>query len=227
MTGLLEVTVLRPRDVPGAQEGGADRLFLASMEGLSPTPAQVTDVVRETDLPVRVMLRLNDSHTTTGGEFARLVQLAGDFVDRGAEGVSFGFLDADLEVDAATSAALAEALPGVPWTFRDGIDAALDSRRAWRRVIGLPGLDTVCSAGSPRGLSAGYDELLALAEADPAVAAVLMPGDGLLAEQVPWFMAAGVRRFRISAQARPGGSARAYVDAAHVRSWRLLLDGAR
>jgi copper homeostasis protein len=53
-----------------------------------------------------------------------------------------------------------------------------------------------------------------------------MPGAGLVAEQVPWFVRAGVRMFHLGPQARPGGSWRAYVDAAHVRSWRLLLDDA-
>jgi copper homeostasis protein len=90
----------------------------------------------------------------------------------------------------------------------------------------LPGLVGVRSAGSPRGLAAGYDELLALASSDPALARLLMPGGGLLAEQVPWFARVGVRQFHLGVQARPGASYRSYVDAGHVRSWRLLLDDA-
>lgn len=225
MEALLEVTVLHARDVPGAQEGGADRLFLAGDAGelRSPAPALVQDVCRETDLPVRVPLRLNDSWTTTGGEFARLVGLAEDYLARGAQGMVFGFLDDDLEVDTATCAALAEALPGVPWTFSRAVDATLDPRRSWRRLRGLPGLDAVLSAGSPQGLDVGYDDLLDAAR-DPGVAALLMPAGGLRAEQVPWFVRTGVTRFHLDAQARPGGSAKAYVDAAHVRAFRLLLD---
>jgi copper homeostasis protein len=72
----------------------------------------------------------------------------------------------------------------------------------------------------------GYDDLLAIAEADPAVAALLMPGPGLQAEHVPWLVRASVRAFHIGTQARPGGSEKAYVDAGLVRSWRLLLDDA-
>jgi len=56
------------------------------------------------------------------------------------------------------------------------------------------------------------------------VARLLMPSGGLLAEQVPWFARAGVTRFHVGSQVRPGGSYKAYVDAALVRSWRLLLD---
>ncbi len=224
---LLEVTVLDPRDVPGAAEGGADRLHMVSRGtavATSPEPALVSAVCRETDLPVFVLLRLNESWTTTGGELTRLVGLAEDYLGCGASGVSFGFLDADLEVDRAVCGHLAGALPHVPWTFGRAVDDTLDLRRSWRYLLELPGLVGVRSAGSPRGLDAGYDELLALASGDAAVARLLMPGGGLLAEQVPWFVRAGVRQFHLGAQVRPGSSYKSYVDAGHVRSWRLLLD---
>lgn len=227
---LLEVTVDSERDVPGAQEGGADRLLLTEPGptcGLSPEPAKVAVVCRETDLPVRVNLRLNDSWTTTGGELTRLVGLAEDYLARGAEGLCFGFLDHDLEIDVDVCQHLAEALAGVPWTFNRAVDSSLDPRRSWRYLGRLPGLDSVRSAGSPQGMGVGYDELLATLDADPGVARLLMPGGGLAAEHVPWLVRAGVGQFHLGPQARPGGSSRAYVDAAHVRSWRLLLDDAR
>jgi copper homeostasis protein len=223
---LLEVAVLDPRDAPRAEEGGADRLLLATAEGTSPPPAGVSAVCRETDLPVHVVLRLDRTWSTTGAELTRLVGLGEDYLGSGAAGLSFGFLDADLEVDTEVCAYLAAQLPSVPWTFGRAVDDTLDQRRSWRRLVGLPGMVGVRSAGSPRGLGAGYDELLALASADPAVAHLLVAGGGLLAEQVPWFVRAGVRQFHLDAQARPGSSWRAYVDAGHVRSWRLLLDAA-
>lgn len=226
-TPLLEVVVAEVRDVAGAVTGGADRLLLAVPgpdDGLSPDLADASAVLRESDVPTRVMLRLNDTATTTGGEFTRLIGLAEEYLALGAEGVAFGFLDADLEIDGATCTALAQALPGVPWTFHRLVDRVLDHRRAWRTLRGLPGLTAVSSGGSAQGLTHGYDDLLALAESDPAVAALLLPAGGLVAEQVPWLVRAGVHQLRIEAQARPGGSARAYVDAGLVRSWRLLLD---
>src|SRR6478609_687228 len=172
---LLEVAVLGPRDVAGAEEGGADRLLLSTVDEMSPEPALASSVIRDTDLPVHVVLRLNDTWSTTGGEMARLVGLGEDYLGSGAAGFSFGFLDADLEVDTEVCAYLAAQLPHVPWTFGRAVDDTLDLRRSWRRLVGLPGLAAVCSAGSPRGLEAGFDELLAVAS-DPAVARMLMPG---------------------------------------------------
>jgi len=226
---LLEVAVLHAQDAVGAREGGADRLALVApgeTAGLSPDVAAASAVLRATDLPVRVMLRLNDSYTTTGGEFTRLVGLAEEYVALGAEGVVFGFLDPDLEVDVETCEALAHALPGVPWTFHRAVDATLDLRRSWRRIAHLPGLTAVRSGGSPQGLAHGYDDLLALACADPDVARLLMPGGGLLAEHVPWFRRAGVTQFHVGVQVRPGATYKSYVDADFVRSWRRLLDPA-
>ena len=230
MSGVLEVTVWHAQDVVGAQEGGADRLFLVAPIddgiGLSPDLPTVSSVVRASSVPVRVCLRLNDSFTTTGGEFTRLIGLGEEFMALGAQGVAFGFLDTNLEIDVDTCGALASALPTVPWTFHHAFDAVLEPRRAWTRVRTLPGIASVYSGGSPQGLSHGYDDLLALAEADPHVAALLAVSGGLSAEQVPWFARAGVTQFHIAEQARPGGSAKAYVDAALVRSWRLLVDSA-
>jgi copper homeostasis protein len=225
-TALLEVTVLGPRDVPGADEGGADRLHLVGEGGLSPEPTLVSATCRESELPVFVVLRLNDSWTTTGGELTRLVGLAEDYLACGAKGVVLGFLDADLEVDTAVTEHLVAALPGVPWTFPRAVDDTLDPRRSWRRLLPLPGLVAVHSAGSPRGLTVGYDDLLATAESDPRIPALLMPSGGLVAEHVPWFVQVGVRQFHLGTQARPGATYRSYVDAGHVRSWRLLLDSA-
>lgn len=225
-TALLDVTVLGPRDVAGADEGGADRLHLVGEGGLSPEPTEVSATCRETELPVFVVLRLNDSWTTTGGELTRLVGLAEDYLACGATGVVFGFLDSDLEVDLAVCEHLAGSLPEVPWAFPRAVDATLDPRRSWRRLLALPGLVAAHSAGSPRGLSVGYDDLLGTAESDPRIASLLLPSGGLLAEHVPWFVQAGVRQFHLGSQARPGASYRSYVDAGHVRSWRLLLDSA-
>lgn len=226
---LLEVAVAQARDVPGADEGGADRLLLHTLDatdpiGRSPDLQLASSVLRETELPVRVMLRLSDGLSTSGGELTRLVGLAEEYVALGAEGVAFGFLDADLEIDLEVCLALADGLTGVPWTFHSAVDSHLDLRRAWRHLIGLPGLDAVLTGGSPRGMSVGFDDLLAMASSSPEVAGLLMPGPGLLGEHVPWLARAGVRQFHLGTQVRPGGSLKAYVDPGHVRAFRLLLD---
>ncbi len=190
---------------------------------LSPDLPTVSAILREASVPVWVQLRLNDSLTTTGGEFARLVGLGEEFVGLGAAGICFGFLDHDLEIDRPTCHALAEALPGVPWVFHRAFDSTLDQARAWRHVSTLPGLAGVMSAGSPSGAERGLEELITHA-ANPAIARWLIATGGVTPDQVPWLTRAGVRQLQLEHQARPTGSLKAYVDAALVRSWRELLD---
>lgn len=223
----LDVVVLHPRDAHAAAAGGADRLLLSAdpEDGhWSPEPAAVSAVVKETDLPVWVVLRSRREPVPVPG--GRLVTLGTAFMELGARGVAYGFLDRNLEVDRVTCAELCADLGGVPWMFH-GFDEALDPDRAWRDVIGLPGLESVISAGSTRGLSYGADDLIARAGRDPRVAELLTAGGALTPEVVPWLVRAGVRRFAIGSSARAGSSwTRGTVDVDRVRSWRMLLDDA-
>jgi copper homeostasis protein len=219
----LDVVVVHARDAEAAAAGGADRLLLSAdpEEGhYSPEPAAVSAVVRATDLPVWAVLRTRDDH------FGRLVSLGEQFVELGVRGVAYGFLDRDLEIDRASCAEVCSELGGVPWLFH-GFDSALEPDRAWRDVLGLPGLASVITAGSTRGLAHGADELIARAERDPRVAELATAGGGLTPDLVPWLVRAGVRRFAIGSSARAGGSwTRGSVDVDRVRSWRMLVDDA-
>ena len=224
---LLEVVALHPADAEAAEHGGADRILMVAddaQEGLSPEPALVSALCHATGLPVRVTLRLTDTYATTGGELTRLMGLAVDYLAVGAEGLVYGFLTADLDVDVDVCAAIADAVNNAPWTFSRAVDHALDTRRAWRHLTTLPGLDAVLTAGSALGVANGLGALTDRARANATEARLIVAGGGLEAEHVPWLLRAGVRSFHVGPQVRPGGSTRAYVDAAYVRSWRRLLD---
>jgi copper homeostasis protein len=228
-TALLEVVVLHPRDAEVATAGGADRLLVltaAGSGGRTPGAALVSAVVRETDLPVRVLLRADESYGITADDFRKYVDLAATFRELGAVGFSFGFLDRDLEIDRASCAELAREL-GAPWSFHRGFDAALYPERAWRDVLALPGIDGVASAGSTRGFAIGGEELIERARADAGVARLLLASGGLTTEEIPWLIRAGVRQFALGDEVRQDRSwDKAYVGLDYVRSWRMLLDDA-
>ena len=222
------MAVLHAQDVPGAQEGGADRLALAPpgrerrAARTWPPPRRCS---RSTDLPVRILLRLNDSYTTTGGEFTRLVGLAEEYSRCGAEGVVFGFLDSDLEVDVGTCEALAKALPGVPWTFHRAVDA--DPRPA--RAVAPAG----DAAGADRGPVGRVEPGPLPGVRRPARPGLGRPGRRAAADAraaACWpstcrgSHGSGVTQFHVGTQVRPGQSTKSYVDAEFVRSWRRLLD---
>lgn len=229
MRPLLEVIATGPGDASGAVEGGADRLEVVANTddvGLTPSLETVQDLTRECDLPLRVILRVNDGFSTSGSELTRLMGMAYEFLAAGAEGFVLGFLSPAATVDVEATRAIVDELRDVPWTFHRAIDNALDYDDAWRAIEGLPRMDTVLTAGSARGVSAGLDDLCQRAVDSPASAELIMAGGGLQPEHVPWLARAGVRKFHIGNTVRPSGSWRAYVDAAMVRSWRTLVDDA-
>ncbi len=190
-------------------------------------PAAVSAIIRATDLPVRVTLRLSEGFTTQGGELTRLTGLVSDYLSLGVEGFAFGFLTPDLDVDLEVCAALVAEMSGAPWTFDRAFDHALDARRAWRSLSVATGLDGIHTAGAVLGMESGFDDLVAMAQADPRFASLAVAADGVRPEHVPWLVRAGITRLHLGVSVRPGGSwSKSYVDASFVRSWRLLLDSA-
>jgi copper homeostasis protein len=228
--GLVEVVVLHSTDAERAEEGGADRLHLCALDdgqARSVEPRAASAIVRATALPVRVTLRLSPGFSTMGGEFTRLRGLATDYLSVGVEGFAFGFLTSDLEVDVEVCAGLVEASAEAPWTFDRTFDAALETRRAWRAIRDLPGLDSIHTSGAALGMSSGLEDLLKLAAGDPRFAGVAEASQGITPEHVPWLVHAGITKVHLGSNVRPGGSwTKSYVDQGFVRSWRLLLDDA-
>jgi len=219
VTPLLEVIALGPADAEAAQAGGADRLELVaqmSADGLSPAPSVAAAVVAATDLPVRAMLR-------TTADFAAgpdLIGLADELLATGVEGLVFGFLDSEGEVDVAACERIADRMRGRPWTFHRAVDHARDADRAWVDLLDLPGLDVVLTAGSASGVRDGWVNLV---KRDPAR---VLAGGGLTAEVVPALLDAGIRAFHVGGTAREGGSWTSPVSPALVARWRrhLALD---
>ncbi len=226
MSPTLEVRVRQAADAPPAEAGGADRLEVVGAPddgGLSPEPRVVADLRRRTSVHLRPVVRLREGFGTDGGEAVRLKGLIAAYLDAGADGVTLGFLNGLGEVDRGVVEALLEETT-CSWTFSRAVDACLDADKAWATLLTLPRLDAVRTAGSARDLEAGLDDLVRRAKANPAVAARVCADGDLRPEHVPWLVRAGVRQFHVADQVRPGGSARAYVDEALVRSWRKLLD---
>lgn len=226
MSGTLEVRVLAAHDAVPAEAGGADRLEVVGEpvdDARSPEPRVVAAIRDRTNIHLRPVVRLREGYSTDGGEMQRLRGLVASYLDAGADGLVLGFLNGLGEVDAEVIGALLDGYT-CPWTFSRAFDTVLDTDDAWAAVLRLPGLDGVRTAGSARSLEHGLDDLLRRAKADERVAQRVVADGGLHADHVPWLARAGVRQFHLDDQVRPGGSRKAYVDEALVRSWRTLID---
>ncbi|MGW2491560.1 copper homeostasis protein CutC [Streptomyces sp. NPDC001606] len=223
---VLEVIALGPEDAVAAQAGGADRLELVTemaADGLTPSVHTFTAIRAAVDIDLRVMLRLADGFAA--GDTHRLVRVARQLRDAGADQFVLGFLDAEGRVDLAAVEEVVAALDGCPWTFHRAIDRAADRDALRGRLAGLPGLDTYLTAGSATGVDDGLATLVAEAARSgrPGYEQRIMVGGGLRLEHVPRLRAAGIDAFHIGGAARPEGWA-GPVSTEAVAHWRSLLD---
>lgn len=222
---LLEVIAQTVADAEAAEAGGADRIeVVADIQtgGLSPDPDVVAGMRRATSLPIRVMLRAKAGFRTTRPELDRLRRAAGDHIEAGADGFVFGFLCAAGGVDTDSTAALADDVSPMPWTFHRALDHAARPEDAWRDLRGLPGLDAVLSAGSARGVDMGLEVLLRRAA---VYAPMMLVGGGLRRKHVAVLAAAGVGAFHVGTAVRSQrATGRSAVDPGLVRAWRALVD---
>lgn len=213
---ILEVIALDATDARAAQAGGADRIELVTAmarDGLTPDLETFLQVKAATDLPVRVMLRDRDGFGLGPG--TDLWERAEALRAAGAEEFVLGFLDCA----GAVSLPPLEVLDGCSWTFHRALDHAADRTAAWGTIRTLAGVDFVLTAGSPDGVSAGLETLLA--EAAVHNGPRIMAGGGLKPEHVAPLRAAGVDAFHVGSGVRRGWDAP--VDAALVREWVSTL----
>jgi copper homeostasis protein len=226
---VLEVIALDVEDALAAQAGGADRLELVTdmaADGLTPSTAGFTGIRAAVDIPLRVMLRLADGFSAGGDDgIDRLVGVARELRDAGADQFVLGFLDPHGEVDVPAVERVVAALDGCPWTFHRAIDRAADRDALRKQLDGLPGLDTYLTAGSPAGVDDGLPTLLteAARHREPGYEPQILVGGGLRLDHVPRLLAAGIDGFHIGGAARPQGWD-GPVSADAVAEWRKALD---
>ncbi len=224
---VLEVIALGVEDAVAAQAGGADRLELVTdmaADGLTPSAGTVAGIRRAVDISLRVMLRPADGFAA--GDVDRLVRVAAELREAGAEEFVLGFLDPDGGVDLAAVERVVGVLDGCPWTFHRAIDRAADRDALRKQLDGMPGLDTYLTAGSADGVDDGLPVLLAEAgrRGEPGYEQRLLVGGGLRLDHVPTLVEAGVDGFHIGGAARPSGWAEP-VSAQAVAEWRAAVDG--
>lgn len=224
---IFEVIAVSVDDAVAAQAGGADRLELVTdmaADGLTPPRELFAGIRAAVDIPLRVMLRLEDGFGV--GDIDALRAVAQGLRAEGAEEFVLGFLRPDGTADLESVMALLEVVPGCSWTFHRAIDRAADRHALRGQLAGLPGLDTFLTAGSAKGVDSGIDTIAAEAARDGQAGYEqrIMVGGGLRTEHLPELLDAGIDAFHVGGAVRlPGGWA-SPVDLTAVREWRDLLD---
>jgi copper homeostasis protein len=223
---IFEVIATSAEDAVAAAAGGADRLELAgemAADGLTPDLAEFARIRAAVHVPLRVMLRDGDGFVVR--DLDALCAKAQALRAEGAEEFVLGFLTPEGELDLASVRTLLAAIPGCRWTFHRALDSAASRAGVRAAIDGLPGLDTVLTAGSSAGVAAGMDVLAeeAARAGAPGYRPRILVGGGLATEHVPRLRAAGIDGFHVGTRVRSAGWS-SPLDAGLVQQWRRLLD---
>ncbi len=147
---LLEVCIASVEDALAAQAGGADRLELnaaLALGGLTPSLGTLIEVKQAVALPVLVMLRPRPGGFCYSEADFRVMQRDLDLaMQHGADGVVFGVLSADGQVDVERCRQLLRQADRAVTVFHRAFDVTLDPHGALDRLIDL-GFQRILTSG--------------------------------------------------------------------------------
>ncbi len=216
----LEVIACSLQDALAAAQGGADRLEIVrdlASGGLAPAVSLVREIRRAVSLPLRVMLRLNESYRIRdAGEREELGRLAGEFAVAGADGFVLGFLAGD-RVDVERSVWLLGCAPGLKATFHHAFDDMADPFAAIVQLKRLVSFDRILSSGRPGDWNEKA-RALDLYQRHSAPEIVVIAGGGLRGDSIRLLLAEScVREFHVGRAARACERVDGPVEASRVR----------
>lgn len=196
---LIEVCVDSVESALAAEQGGADRVELCDnlMEGGTTPSAGAIAIARE-----RLAIKLQVMIRPRGGDFCYSeVELAimrhdiGVARQLGADGVVFGLLTPDGDVDAPNTRALVELARPLSVTFHRAFDVARDPLAALDTLIEL-GVDRVLTTGQEPTVIEGI-ELVAELVRRAGDRIIVMPGSGAERRMATLVAATGAREFHV------------------------------
>lgn len=224
---LIEVIVLSAEEARDAEAAGADRVELVAdmaVGGLTPPAAVVHEVVRRCGLPVMVMARPHARSFCYDEADMRAVRDAVALArDAGAEGVVFGALTPEGDIDRAALERVLRWADGLSVTFHRAFDAARDPAHAFAVLGQYRGaVAQLLTSGAAPTAQEGADLLAGLVQGwrhgdgvEPLV------GSGVHAGNLAALHARiGARQYHVGSGARVGSSFSAGIDAARVAALR-------
>lgn len=138
---LLEVCISSVEDAVAAESGGADRLELncaLDLGGLTPSMGLFTEVRRAVSLPIIAMVRPRQGgFCYTSTEFDVMRRDAEMLLAAGADGLAFGILTGNGEIDVERNQRLHELCGARSSVFHRAFDWTSDPYQALRKLIAM------------------------------------------------------------------------------------------
>lgn len=201
MTYRFEIAVDSLESALTAQVCGADRVeFCADLAsgGLTPSLGALQLAVERLDIPVHVMIRpRRGDFLYTDAEFEMMRRDIALAKSAGAQGVVFGMLLADGNINRERTRELLQLARPMSVTFHRAFDMCRDARAALAELMAL-GVDTLLTSGQAQTAADGI-ALIAELVARAAGRIDIMPGAGVNAANIGRIAeATGARTFHLS-----------------------------
>lgn len=178
---MLEVCVGSSESLDAAYAGGADRVELCAeleVDGLTPSAELIRKAVALEGLRVHVLIRSRAGNFVYSKEEISLMEKQIHMARAcGANGVVFGALTPDGEIDMNACIRWKQAAEGMSVTFHRAFDCCADPLRALEQIISL-GCDRLLTSGQQSSAFDGISLLRTLVE-QAAGRIIIMPGAGV------------------------------------------------
>ena len=164
---ILEICVDSLASARAAINGGADRLELCSAllaGGLTPYTELLRQIRKESDIPVRCLMRPRPGDFLyTGEEICLMAAQIRDLKEAGADGFVIGCLTADGDLDTTAMAPLLDACGNAGITLHRCIDVSRNPVETYLQSKQLS-IDTVLTSGGAANCTKGIDTIARLLE---------------------------------------------------------------
>ena len=187
MKPLIEICLESVESVIAAEKGGADRVELCSdlfEGGLTPTIGTVKTALKKSNIKINVMIRpRGGDFCYSDEEFEVMLEDVRALKDTGVNGIVFGILTPEGDVDIVRSKELIELARPLPVTFHREFDMTRDPYKSLEDLINL-GVDRVLTSGQEATVPEGADLLEELVKiAGDRI--IVMPGCGITERNFP------------------------------------------
>lgn len=184
---VIEICLESVESVIAAEKGGADRVELCSdlfEGGLTPTIGTVKTALKKSNIKINAMIRpRGGDFCYSDEEFEVMKEDIKAFKDSGINGIVFGILTPEGDVDIKRSKELIELARPLSVTFHRAFDMTRDPYRSLEDLISL-GVDRVLTSGQEATVPEGADLLEELVKiAGDRI--IVMPGCGITERNFP------------------------------------------
>ncbi|WP_317899944.1 copper homeostasis protein CutC [Aurantibacillus circumpalustris] len=218
---LLEIACFNLESALIAEKAGADRIeFCIDYEvgGISPPIDLILEAREKIKIPVYVMVRQREGNFVYSEiEIQWMIQYVLFCATHGINGIVFGALTGENEIDLKTCVRLIEAAGNMSITFHRAIDECVNREGSINQLISL-GINKILTSGGQKDALSGLEKIKKL-QSTFGKKIIIMPGGGLRSENIKLLMDSGCSEFHSSALEKNSFIA----DAKEIQTLKQLL----